>query len=315
MSPYNTSDRGTLWGPVASTHNLGSQTMTDAALNTVVLKKTESVVSERMVDSRLHAHTDDASSNHVSTLAGSQMNYLLRRKHKLSPRHVKSRTNTEAYSKLASSYSATENIGHIDTIQDKRFNRRVVLKHEDDQLDSDEDSDENTPVNNIADESMHHLRGVRSRDYSQSTSRSNPQRFGKHTPQLSGLTSSGIPSNAAIQESLRRQHQRSGLTRKDYSKRTRVSVLDSSLSSLNKNSALGKYPQADMRKWDRSDQLKSISSGSSIQHQYQKQKYHAQTNPWFQVNKFMEVKGRVTQKNLMKQQFLEFSPCFSKVSQ
>jgi hypothetical protein len=108
--------------------------------------------------------------------------------------------------------------------------------------DSEEDkSDDDDKVNHIMKNSMNHLKGIRSRDYSESTSKSNPTVFSKKTPNQSTVFFSGLPSNAVIQESLKKQYSRTGVSRKDYSKRTRVSVLDSSLSSINKNSVLGDY--------------------------------------------------------------------------
>ena len=98
--------------------------------------------------------------------------------------------------------------------------------------DSDEQQSEEDKNNEIMQYSMKHLRNIRSRDFSYSTTKSNPNINNRRTPSSSGFLSSNLPSNAVVQESLRKQYDNSGISRKDYSKRTKVSVLDSQLSSL-----------------------------------------------------------------------------------
>lgn len=211
---------------------------------------------------------------------------------------------------MKSSQSATCNIGHIDTIKDDRFNRRVRLNEEEDKYESESDSDD-TPDHTGMQDSMTHLKGIRSRDFSQSTTRSNPNPIGKRTPNASGVLFSGLPSNAVIQETLRKQYNGSGISRKDYSKRTKVSVLDSSLSSIYKNSVLGEYPNAENQNKDPNAKVKSISSGGSgKRHKY------ANTNPMFHFNKFKDISSGYTKTNLLRSnQYLEFnSPVFVKNS-
>lgn len=221
---------------------------------------------------------------------------------------MKSRTNTDDNSRLKSSQSATDNIGYIDSIKDDRFNRRVRLNEEEDKYESDSNSDD-TPDHTGMQDSMTHLRGIRSRDFSQSTTRSNP--MGKRTPNASGVLFSGLPSNAVIQETLRKQYNGSGISRKDYSKRTKVSVLDSSLSSIYKNSVLGEYPNVENQNKDPNTKGKSISSGGSGKgHKY------ANTNPMFHFNKYKDISPGYTKTNLLRSnQYLEFnSPGFIKNS-
>jgi hypothetical protein len=257
---------------IASGHNTAS--LTDAALTTIIRKPTSSCSSRHETHQRVN--TD---SSKLTSPMGKNFNYFLMQKHRLSrdKLRLKSRTNTEENSRINGSGGDT---GYIQDIQDERFNRRVCLKEEEGSA-----SEEEKEYNAI-DESMHHLRDVRSRDYSQSTTRSNLQKMNQPT---SSLMSSGLPSNAVIQETLRKQYNNSRISRKDYSKRTRVSVLDSSLSSLYKNS-----PRYDP-------------------HNSETQNHDPNLKPFSQpVHKFKKIDSFKAKKNLMAQQFMEFSPCFTK---
>lgn len=242
---------------IISTNNVGSQTMTDAVLTTMIRKQTESALSD--IDHQYthqRVNTEETVSGNGSI--GQNFNYFLKKKHQISKSRVNSKSNTDELSKIKSSHSVIDNSGHIDTIHDERFNRRVRLTHEEDKYYSDEESDSSVDPDAI-ETSMRHLKGIRSRDYSDSTTKSN-QNFGKRSPNSSGLIFSGLPSNAVIQETLRKQYNHSGISRKDYSKRTRVSVLDSSLSSLYKNSVIGnKNSHIDLQNKEQ-NKVKSISS-------------------------------------------------------
>lgn len=183
------------------------------------------------------------------------------------------------------------------------------LKEEEDKYDSDES--DGVKINTDMEDSIQYMRRIRSRDFSQSTIKSN-QNYLKHmqgTHNPSRTLFSGLPSNRVIQETLRKQYNNSGISRKDYSKRTRVSVLGSSLSSLYKNSALDEYQLGENQNKDPNLKGKSISSEESY-----KGKVYAQTNPKFQMNKFKDISHGFRQTNLAKSnQFLEFSsPRFKK---
>lgn len=295
-------------GSLASVNNVGSQTITDAVLTTIIRKQTESGSSELGQPNFHHRVRTEYSPSHTMTgsISNNFSNYL-RLRHNLSKRRLNSRANTDENSRLKSSYSAADNIGHIDTIQDERFNRHVQLREEEDKYDSDESDD--VKINPDMEDSIQCMRRIRSRDFSQSTNKSNQNYLVKRNPNASGTLYSGLPSNRVIQETLRKQYNNSGISRKDYSKRTRVSVLDSSLSSLYKNSALGEYQNVENQNRDPNFKGKSISSGESY-----KGKVYAQTNPKFQMNKFKDISHGFRQTNLAKSnQFLEFSsPRFRK---
>lgn len=208
---------------------------------------------------------------------------------------------------MKSSYSAADNIGYIDTLKDERFNRRVRLNEEDEKYSSEHSSENN---NGNMEDSIRHLSRIRSRDFSNSTNKSHTQ-LGIRSPTNSGLIFSGMPSNAVIQETLRKQYNNSKVSRKDYSKRTRVSVLDSSLSSLIKNSA--QWDANDIQNRDPNSKIKSISSGASNKTTH----HYAKTNPKFHFNKFKDITNGFRQTNLAKSsQFIEFnSPSFVKNSE
>jgi hypothetical protein len=291
---------------VISKNNIGSQTLTDQVLTTIIRKQTESGSSEVYpAYNQQHMNTEEvASNNGNSTL--SHFNYFMTKKHNLSKHRLKSLNNTEGESKMKSSYSVADNIGYIDTLKDERFNRRVRLNEEDEKYSSEHSSDNN---NGNMEDSIRHLSRIRSRDFSNSTNKSHNQ-LGKRSGSNSGLMFSGMPSNAVIQETLRKQYYNTKVSRKDYSKRTRVSVLDSSLSSLVKNSAHG--DANDLQNRDPNSKLKSVSSGGSnnTAHHYTK------TNPNFHFNKFKDISHGYRQTNLAKSsQFIEFnSPSFVKNS-
>lgn len=192
-------------------------------------------------------------------------------------------------------------------VKDHRFNSKVRLKEEDG-YDSDSDSFDNKHNNTGMEESMRHLRDLRSRDLSQSTTRSGP--IGIRTPNPSGTLFSNLPSNAVIQESLRQQYNGSRVGRKNYAKRTKVSVLDSSISSLYKNSLVeNQNTEGQNRDPNREHGLVG-RSGSSIEsnngHHYNQKLIsgdhvvHANTNPIFQFNKYKDIPTGYSGTNLMK---------------
>ena len=144
-----------------------------------------------------------------------------------------------------------------------------------------EDSEGIAENNNMQD-SIRHIRNIRSREYSNSTTRSQNQ-LGKISQ-----TNNGMPTNHEIQEIFRDIHNNKR-SRKDYSKRTRVSVLDSSLSSLMKNSTVGDHQLLENQNRDPNLRVKSNSSVGSNQGNH----YFTNTNPRFQFNKYKDSKQSV----------------------
>lgn len=285
---------------VVSRNNAGSQTLTDA-VSTVLQKRTDSGASEVEPE---HTHqrfpTEETLNMNASIPMENTYNYFLCQNN-VPKRRVNSPENNAERRKMKSSNSTLGNIGHINTIHDDKWNRRVRLNSgdEDEKYESDHQSSDE-PETNCMESSMRHLRGIRSRDFSQSTNNSGNQ-FRKRSPNGSGMLFSGLPSNAVIQETLRKQYNNSGISRKDYSKRTRVSVLDSSLSSLYKNSGVGEPSNPDIAYKDM-PKGKSNSSGGSYTGQP-----HTYTNPKFQMNKFKDITRGFGKKNLAQSaQFMDF---------
>ena len=281
---------------IVSTNNVGSQTLTDLVLTTVIRKQTESALSDiENQNTHQRVNTEETVSGNGSF--GYNFNYFQRKKNQIAKTRVNSNSNTDELSRLKSSNSIIDKSGNLDTINDERFNRRVRLTHEEDKYYSDEDSD--SSVDPEADEtSINHIKRIISRDNSNSTAKSY-QNFGKKTPNGSGHAFSGLPSNAVIQETLRKQYNNSGISRKDYSKRTRVSVLDSSLSSLYKNSVVGKNSYIDLQNKD-PNKVKLILSGES-------------NSPWIHptaqtalnLNKYKEIGDEFRRRNLNKSELFK----------
>lgn len=172
----------------------------------------------------------------------------------------------------------------------------MELKAEDDLYEESDKSGDNHECSQLED-SIRHLRNVRSRDFSSSTTRGHNNIL-KRDPSNNGVIFSGMPSNSVIQETLMKATNNK-ISRKDYSKRTRVSVLDSSLSSLMKNSATGDNQLLENQNKDPNIKGKSISSGES-----KKNNYYSNTNPRFQFHKFKDLHQGFQNKNFMRKIYM-----------
>ncbi|CAI2384291.1 unnamed protein product [Moneuplotes crassus] len=277
---------------LASGNNIGSQTLTDAAVSTVIRKQTESGASDAEAELYNQVLRTDRAFRHQTT--GSVKNKianLMSRQKKLSQARLRSMNITEGESRLKSSCSGADNIGYIDSLKDERFNKKFQLKVEEDKFEDSDNSEDNQGSNNIED-SIRHLRDIRSRDFSSSITRSQ-NNLGSKNHSGSGFMFAGIPSNAVIQEALRNTYNNSKLSRKNYSKRTRVSVLDSSLSSLMKNSAAGDYQLLENQNKDPNLREKCRSSKD-----FKAEYYHSNTNPQFQFNKYKDINYNFQRKNI-----------------